>query len=146
METESDVTENIKSNEPISNKAKKHKRRLLLTKPINGIDEFITALSKRTGYSKGSLRLVVESIRQIFEDAIRDGIRVEITDLLVLYHQKLPARKGVNAYKTRMNKDHSVVWEEFEESQRSVLRLSNKLRDLSKLKFKERLKEDEDYE
>lgn len=129
---------------PLDDSDFKPKRRRLLTEPIVGRRGLIRELSKRTGFSMKSLNVVIDALIEIFYDAVSDGIPIVITSWLSLYHQRIESYEGVNAYLTRTNPDKKIIRQVFEPSQRSVIRLSKNLRDLSKGKFKERLDEEDD--
>lgn len=124
---------------PLDDSDFKPKRRRLLTEPLIGIIDFTKELSRRSGYSQKSLRVVLEKMIEIFEDSIDYGLDVEITGFIKLYHQVLPPYNGVNAFKTRQT--GKIVREDFDESQRSVIRLSKELRDRSKKRFKQMKKD-----
>ena len=132
-------------------KNKKIKVRPLLTHDIAGNAQLIRELSKRTGYSRKSLDKVVRALRDIFEDAILYGYDIRIKDLFTLHHTIIPARRGVNAYKTRINPTGESVWEDFPETIKSTIRLSVALRNLNRTKNKKKheeklRKENEDNE
>ena len=119
--------------------------RMRLLKPIEGKRDLIREIGRRTGYTHRSLKVILDTISDIMEDAVYQEYDIVVPDIFVLKYHTIKPYRGVNAYKTRMNPTKEIIYEDYPEGRRVVFHLSLKLRKLAKEIYdKKRKKENSD--
>jgi nucleoid DNA-binding protein len=89
---------------------------------LNGKHDFIEEVARRAKFTQGDVRIILNVIIDIFEEAVRDRKGIFVYGLGRLYFQTIPERKGSKLFGERM----------IPESIRPMFRLSKKLRSLHK--------------
>ena len=65
-----------------------------ITEDIKNKDEFISILSSRARFSKKDIKIILDEMVKMFEEATRVEKQINIGRFGRLYHQILPARKS----------------------------------------------------
>jgi hypothetical protein len=91
-------------------------------------DDFVRELSTRAGFTMSDTKVFLKTMREIFEDAITEGVPIIVRGLFSLSIQTLKPFRGVNARKTRLSGE--IVHEDYPEGKRLVLSAAINLRDL----------------
>jgi nucleoid DNA-binding protein len=95
---------------------------------IMNTEEFVAELSERAGFTKSDTKVFLNTMQEIFEDAILQNVSIRIRGFLNLIIKDIKGFTGVNAYKTRISGQKVV--EEFSPSKKVVITAGINLRDL----------------
>lgn len=113
-------------------------------KSITTRPQLAREIARRTGFSMKAIKVIINVIIDIFHEAIDKQLEISIPGLLRLYHQTLPARRGVNAYLSKIAGE--TVYQDFPESRRTIIRLAAIQRKNSKQRFYENKKKKENMD
>lgn len=95
---------------------------------IMNTEEVVSELSERAGFTKSDTRVFLNTLQEIFEDAIIQNVSIRIRGFLNLVVKDIKGFTGVNAYKTRISGQRVV--EDFPPSKKVIITAGINLRDL----------------
>lgn len=62
-------------------------------------DRFIEILADRAGFTKGDVRIILDTLVEVFEDAVQNETEINVRGFGRLSFSVLPARKGYDGFK-----------------------------------------------
>lgn len=89
---------------------------------IEGKDAFIEEVARRARFTKGDIRLILNTMIEVFIDAVKNRREIFIRGFGLLYIQKLPQRKASKLFNEKI----------LPESERVIFKLSSTIRNALK--------------
>lgn len=90
--------------------------------------EFLRELSTRAGFTLGDSKVFLNTMQEIFEDAIEQNVSIKLRGFMTLLIQDIKPFRGVNAFLSK--KTGEKVYEDFPASKRLIFKAGINLRDI----------------